>query len=183
VIAATNRELDKAVAENVFREDLYYRLNVIPIRVPPLRERREDVAVLVNHFLKKYATAAGRNILRLHPSSLEILCGYEWPGNVRQLENTVERAVALETSDELHVELPMERPKARAAAAGASSLPELGVDLSLPQGIGMENYVASIERSLLQGALNQSGGVQTKAADVLGISYRSFRHLMKKYSL
>jgi two-component system response regulator PilR (NtrC family) len=79
----------------------------------------------------------------------------------------------------------MERPKARAAAAGAgaSSLPELGVDLSLPEGIGMENYVAGIERSLLQGALNQSGGVQTKAADVLGISYRSFRHLMKKYSL
>lgn len=185
VIAATNRELDKAVAENVFREDLYYRLNVIPIRVPPLRERREDVAVLVNHFLKKYASAAGRNILRLHPSSLEILCGYEWPGNVRQLENTVERAVALETSDELHVELPMERPKARAAAAGAGtgSLPELGTDLSLPHGIGMENYVAGIERSLLQGALNQSGGVQTKAADLLGISYRSFRHLMKKYSL
>ncbi|MGE5055674.1 MAG: sigma-54-dependent transcriptional regulator [Acidobacteriota bacterium] len=185
VIAATNRELDKAVAENVFREDLYYRLNVIPIRVPPLRERREDVALLVNHFLKKYASAAGRNILRLHPSSLEILCGYEWPGNVRQLENTVERAVALETSDELHVELPMERPKARAAAAGAAtgSLPELGADLSLPQGIGMENYVAGIERSLLQGALNQSGGVQTKAADMLGISYRSFRHLMKKYSL
>jgi two-component system response regulator PilR (NtrC family) len=116
---------------------------------------------------------------------LEILCGYEWPGNVRQLENTVERAVALETSDELHVELPMERPKARAAAAGAgaSGLPELGADLSLPQGIGMENYVAGIERSLLQGALNQSGGVQTKAADLLGISYRSFRHLMKKYSL
>jgi two-component system, NtrC family, response regulator PilR len=185
VIAATNRELDKAVAENVFREDLYYRLSVIPIRVPPLRERREDVALLVNHFLKKYASAAGRNILRLHPSSLEILCDYEWPGNVRQLENTVERAVALETSDELHVELPMERPKARAAAAGAgeSGLPELGSDLSLPQGIGMENYVAGIERSLLQGALNQSGGVQTKAADLLGISYRSFRHLMKKYSL
>jgi two-component system, NtrC family, response regulator PilR len=185
VIAATNRELDKAVAENVFREDLYYRLNVIPIRVPPLRERREDVALLVNHFLKKYASAAGRNILRLHPSSLEILCDYEWPGNVRQLENTVERAVALETSDELHVELPMERPKARAAAAGAvaGSLPELGADLCLPQGIGMENYVAGIERSLLQGALNQSGGVQTKAADLLGISYRSFRHLMKKYSL
>ena len=185
VIAATNRELDKAVAENVFREDLYYRLNVIPIRVPPLRERREDVALLVNHFLKKYASAAGRNILRLHPSSLEILCGYEWPGNVRQLENTVERAVALETSDALHVELPMEHPKARATAAGAGtgSLPELGADLSLPEGIGMENYVAGIERSLLQGALNQSGGVQTKAADLLGISYRSFRHLMKKYSL
>jgi transcriptional regulator with PAS, ATPase and Fis domain len=85
VIAATNRELDKAVAENLFREDLYYRLSVIPIRVPPLRERREDVPILVNHFLKKYASAAGRSILRIHTGSLSALCDYEWPGNVRQL--------------------------------------------------------------------------------------------------
>jgi len=101
------------------------------------------------------------------------------------LENTVERAVALETSDELHVELPAERPKARAAAASADggSLPEIGADLTLPAGVGMETYVAGIERSLLQNALTQSGGVQTKAADVLGVSYRSFRHLMKKYGL
>lgn len=185
VIAATNRELDKAVAENLFREDLYYRLSVIPIRVPPLRERPEDIPLLVNHFLKKYASAAGRSILRVHPGSLAALCDYEWPGNVRQLENTVERAVALETTEELHVELPAERPKARAAAAaaGAGSLPEIGSNLVLPEGMGMENYVAGIERSLLQSALNQSGGVQTKAADVLGISYRSFRHLMKKYGL
>jgi len=157
---------------------------VIPIRVPPLRERREDIPLLVNHFLKKYASAAGRGILRVHAPSLDSLCGYEWPGNVRQLENTVERAVALETTDELHVELPAERPKARAAAAGAGgSLPEVGGDVTLPEGVGMENYVAGIERTLLQNALNQSGGVQTKAADVLGISYRSFRHLMKKYGL
>jgi len=185
VIAATNRDLDKAVAANTFREDLYYRLNVIPIRVPPLRERPEDIALLVNHFLKKYAGAAGRNILRVHAPSLDSLCGYEWPGNVRQLENAVERAVALETTDELHVELPAERPKARAAAAsaGGSSFLEIGADLVLPEGIGMENYVAGIERSLLQNALNHSGGVQTKAADLLGISYRSFRHLMKKYEL
>ncbi len=185
VIAATNRDLDKAVSENLFREDLYYRLNVIPIRVPPLRERREDIPLLANHFLKKYASAAGRSILRVNPRSLDSLCGYEWPGNVRQLENTVERAVALETTEELHVELPAERPKARAAAAaaGASGLPEVGSELTLPDGFGMENYVAGIERSLLQNALNQSGGVQTKAADVLGISYRSFRHLMKKYGL
>jgi two-component system response regulator PilR (NtrC family) len=103
------------------------------------------------------------------------------------LENTVERAVALEMTDELHVELPAERPKARAAAAsageGAGGFLETGGDVMLPQGIGMESYVAGIERSLLQNALNQSGGVQTKAADVLGISYRSFRHLMKKYGL
>jgi two-component system, NtrC family, response regulator PilR len=121
----------------------------------------------------------------VHAPSLQGLCGYEWPGNVRQLENTVERAVALETSDELHVELPEERPKTRAAAAsaGGGTLPDIGSDLTLPEGMGMENYVAGIERSLLQSALNQSGGVQTRAADVLGISYRSFRHLMKKYSL
>src|SRR5246127_5217866 len=184
VIAATNRDLDKAVSENTFREDLYYRLNVIPIRVPPLRERREDIPLLANHFLKKYASAAGRGILRVHAPSLDSLCGYEWPGNVRQLENTVERAVALEMSDQLHVELPAERPKARAAAASAdgSAFPEMG-EAALPQGVGMETYVAGIERSLLQNALNQSGGVQTKAADLLGISYRSFRHLMKKYNL
>jgi two-component system, NtrC family, response regulator PilR len=184
VIAATNRELDKLVAENLFREDLYYRLNVIPIRVPPLRERREDIPLLVNHFLKKYASAAGRSILRVHAGSLAALCDYEWPGNVRQLENTVERAVALETTEELHAEIPAERPKARAAAASADGgLPAIGGDLTLPQGMDMENYVAGIERLLLQNALNQSSGVQTKAADALGISYRSFRHLMKKYGL
>jgi two-component system response regulator PilR (NtrC family) len=182
VIAATNRDLDKAVAENIFREDLYYRLNVIPVRVPPLRERPEDIPLLANHFLKKYASAANRSILRMNKDALDHLCGYEWPGNVRQLENTIERAVALEMSDELHIDLPSERPKARAAAAGMSGVPAPG-EAALPEGVGMETYVAGIERSLLQNALTQSNGVQTKAADVLGISYRSFRHLMKKYEL
>src|SRR6202522_367714 len=153
VIAATNRDLDKAVAENLFREDLYYRLNVIPVRVPPLRERPEDISLLVNHFLKKYAAAAGRSILRIHKGALDTLCDYEWPGNVRQLENTVERAVALEMTDELHVELTAERPKARAAAAGAGtsvSASEIAPGAVLPEGVGMEGYVANIERSLLQ---------------------------------
>ena len=181
VIAATNRDLDKQVAENVFREDLYYRLSVIPIQVPPLRHRREDIPLLVNHFLKKYAPAAGKSIVRVEPQCLDALCRYEWPGNVRQLENTVERAVALEGSEELHVELPVERPKARAAAAGIGGVVTSGG--VLPDGIDMEKYVADIERSLLQAALEQSNGVQTKAADVLHISYRSFRHLMKKYDL
>jgi two-component system, NtrC family, response regulator PilR len=185
VIAATNRDLDRQVAEGTFREDLYYRLSVIPIRVPALRERREDVILLVNHFLKKYAPAAGKGIMRVHPRSLDSLCGYEWPGNVRQLENTVERAVALETTEELHVELPAERPKAKAAAAGAGASGSViaGSSSVLPEGVDMEKYVAGIERSLLQSALQQSNGVQTRAADVLGISYRSFRHLMKKYEL
>jgi two-component system response regulator PilR (NtrC family) len=185
VIAATNRDLDKQVAENTFREDLYYRLSVIPIRVPGLRERREDIPLLVNHFLKKYAPAAGKSIARVNRASLDALCGYEWPGNVRQLENTVERAVALEMTDELHVELPAERPKAKAAAAGVgvSGVPEPASGSILPEGLDMEKYVAQIERNLLQAALGQSNGVQTKAADVLGISYRSFRHLMKKYDV
>jgi two-component system response regulator PilR (NtrC family) len=185
VIAATNRDLDKMVAEGGFREDLYYRLSVIPVRVPPLRDRREDIPLLANHFLKKYAAAAARNISRVNVHALQELCGYEWPGNVRQLENTVERAVALETAEELRVELPAERPKARAAAAGiglgGSGATSAG-DV-LPEGMDMEKYVADIERSLLQAALTKSGGVQTKAADILRISYRSFRHLMKKYDL
>jgi len=184
VIAATNRDLDKQVSENTFREDLYYRLSVIPISVPPLRERREDVPLLVNHFLKKYAPAAGRSIVRVNPQSLDSLCGYDWPGNVRQLENTIERAVALEMGEELRVELPAERSKARAAAAGVGvSGFSSGNGSALPEGIEMEKYVADVERSLLLAALSQSHGVQTRAADLLKISYRSFRHLMKKYEL
>jgi two-component system response regulator PilR (NtrC family) len=188
VIAATNRDLDRQVTEGTFREDLYYRLNVIPIRVPGLRERREDVPLLANHFLKKYAPAAGKSIHGVAAASLENLTVYDWPGNVRQLENTIERAVALETTNELRVELPVERPKARAAAAGAdgaagvTSMP-IPAGSVLPEGVNMEDYVAQIERSLLQSALGQTRGVQVRAADVLGISYRSFRHLMKKYEL
>ncbi len=184
VIAATNRNLEKQVTENTFREDLYYRLSVIPVTVPPLRERREDLPLLANHFLKKYAPAAGKGIARVNTVSLAALGTYDWPGNVRQLENTIERAVALETGEELHVELPVERVRARAAAAGVGGE---GMAISpgavLPDGMDMENYVAEIERSLLKSALVQSNGVQARAADVLKISYRSFRHLMKKYSL
>jgi len=194
VIAATNRDLDRQVTEGTFREDLYYRLNVIPIRVPGLRERREDVPLLANHFLKKYAPAAGKSIHGVAAASLETLTVYDWPGNVRQLENTIERAVALETTSELRVELPVERPKARAAAAGADgaggvtsmamTMPmNVPAGSVLPEGVNMEDYVAQIERSLLQSALGQTRGVQVRAADVLGISYRSFRHLMKKYEL
>ena len=184
VIAATNRDLEKQVAENTFREDLYYRLNVIPITVPPLRERREDVPLLVNHFLRKYGPAAGKRIARVYPASLAALAEYNWPGNVRQLENTIERAVALETAEDLHVELPAERPRARAAAAGVGADgPTISPGSVLPDGMDMEKYVAEIERSLLKSALAQSNGVQARAADVLKISYRSFRHLMKKYDL
>src|SRR5919201_493812 len=111
VIAATNKNLQQMVQENTFREDLYYRVSVIPIEVPPLRERRDDISLLANHFLKKYVAASGKSIVRIAPHSLRDVQGYAWPGNVREVENTIERAVALEGSDELTVELPAERPK------------------------------------------------------------------------
>src|SRR5438309_3360911 len=158
VIAATNRDLDRQVAENTFREDLYYRLSVIPVTVPSLRERREDLPLLVNHFLRKYVPAARKNIGRVNTESLSALCGYNWPGNVRQLENTIERAVALETEEELRVELPVERSKARAAAAGVALAGGPGLVTPgsvLPEGVDMEKYVADIERSLLLAALAQ----------------------------
>lgn len=182
VIAATNKDLDHMVAEGNFREDLFYRLSVIPVSVPPLRERGDDIVVLAHHFLKKYANAMGKRIREIAPESLETLKGYDWPGNVRVLENAIERAVAMESGEVLRVELPGDRPKARAmaAAAGISGPP----GIALPQdGLDLERYVADIERSLLQSALRRSNGVQTKAAEMLKLSYRSFRHLMKKYDL
>ena len=182
VIAATNRDLHEMVEEKTFREDLYYRISVIPIEVPPLRDRQEDIPVLANHFLKRYAPAAGKNILRIADDSIEALLGYDWPGNVRQLENTIERGVAMEGTEVLQVSAPGERSKARAAAASmGGSATEMS---SVPaDGIDMDAYVADLERSLLQSALRQSGGVQTRAAEMLKLSYRSFRHLAKKYNL
>lgn len=182
VIAATNRDLHEMVEEKTFREDLYYRISVIPIEVPPLRDRQEDIPVLANHFLKRYAPAAGKNILRIADESIEALLGYDWPGNVRQLENTIERGVAMEGTEVLQVSAPGERSKARAAAAsmGGSANDMSGVPAD---GIDMDAYVADLERSLLQSALRQSGGVQTRAAEMLKLSYRSFRHLAKKYNL
>jgi two-component system response regulator PilR (NtrC family) len=153
--------------------------------VPPLRQRREDIELLANHFLKKYATAAQKSILRISRDSLEALHDFEWPGNVRQLENTIERAVALETTEELRIELDPEHPKARAAAAaaGGSGSDGAAAPSVTAEGLDFDHYVAQIERSLIESALQQSGGVQTRAAELLKVSYRSFRHLLKKYNI
>ncbi len=172
VIAATNKDLSQMVANNAFREDLYYRVSVIPIQVPPLRERRADVELLASHFLKKYSAAAQKSILRIAPEPLVALRAYDWPGNVRELENTVERAVALETGQDLKIELDSDVPRARAGNPGLTA-----------DGLDFEKYVAGIERSLIESALQQSGGVQTRAAELLKVSYRSFRHLLKKYNI
>jgi len=180
VIAATNRDLREMVANGTFREDLYYRVSVIPIQVPALRERRDDVELLASHFLKKYSMSAQKSILRISRESLDALKAFEWPGNVRQLENTIERAVAMEMGNELKVDFEADRPRARAAAASSNghSSPNVPTD-----GIDFEKYVAGVERSLIESALQQSGGVQIRAAELLKVSYRSFRHLLKKYDI
>ena len=182
VIAATNKDLDALVGEGQFREDLYYRLRVIPIDVPPLRERGADVVLLANFFLEKFARQMNKQVREISPESLDMLRGYDWPGNVRVLENTIERAVAMADGDLLKPELPNERSKARAAAASASAGGATGVSLPV-DGMDMERYIADVERSLLQSALRRSQGVQTRAAEMLKLSYRSFRHMMKKYDL
>jgi len=179
VIAATNKDLSKLVSEQGFREDLYYRVSVIPIDVPPLRQRSEDILLLANVFLKRFAKQMGKSIDRISNDSVQKMRSYDWPGNVRQLENTIERGVAMEQGSVLQVQLPVEKQKSRAVAAGAN-----GSTATVPaEGLDMENYVSDLEKSLLQSALHQSGGVQTRAADLLKLSYRSFRHLLKKYDI
>ncbi|HEY6308544.1 MAG TPA: sigma-54 dependent transcriptional regulator [Candidatus Angelobacter sp.] len=179
VIAATNKDLKQMVADGTFREDLFYRVSVIPIQVPPLRERREDVEMLAIHFLKKYSAAAQKSILRVSAESLAGLRQHPWPGNVRELENTIERAVALETGLELKVDLTSDRSPGR-PGAGSNGNHHPGVTAD---GLDFDKYVADIERSLIVAALEQSGGVQTRAAELLKVSYRSFRHLLKKYNI
>src|SRR5262245_4207745 len=182
VIAATNQDLTKAVAEGRFREDLYYRINVIPIALPPLRERREGVALLAEHFVTKYAEQMDKPITAIAHETMDLLVHHDWPGNIRELENVIERAVALEATpvilpDSLPAGMRGDAPRvpASAAAAPADALPESGFDL--------EAHVKEIERGYIAEALKRAGGVQVKAAELLGMSFRSFRYYVKKYNL
>ena len=180
VIAATNQDLAKAVAEGRFREDLFYRINVIPIALPPLRERREDIPLLAEHFLAKYAEQMGKDDhRRLARRRWSCCMQHDWPGNIRELENVIERAVALEaTPTILPDSLPRLDPGAPApktAAPASDALPEAGFDL--------EAHVKEIERGYIAQALERAGGVQVKAAELLGMSFRSFRYYVKKYNL
>ena len=181
VIAATNQDLTRAVAEGRFREDLYYRINVIPITLPPLRERREDIPLVAEHFLEKYAEQMGKPITSISHDAMDLLVRHEWPGNIRELENAIERAVALELtpailSDSLPTSIRGDVPRPPVAPASAvDALPESGFDL--------EAHVKDIERGYIAEALKRAGGVQVRAAELLGMSFRSFRYYVKKYNL
>jgi two-component system response regulator PilR (NtrC family) len=178
VIAATNQDLTRLIAEGRFREDLFYRINVIPIALPPLRDRREDIPLIANHFLAKYADQMGKHVAGISHSAMQWLVQYSWPGNIRELENVIERAVELEATptilaDSLPASIRGEVPRAGVAAVDA--LPDSGFDL--------EVHVKEIERGYIAQALQRAGGVQVKAAELLGMSFRSFRYYVKKYNL
>lgn len=185
IIAATNRILEDEIQTGRFREDLFYRLAVVPIRVPSLRERKSDIPLLVEHFLKKYSTMLGKEISEISSYALEVLMGYDFPGNVRELENVIERGVALETSsiilpENLSLSGPLQKRKegvitdsAFVAAHDEDELFERGLDV----------VVADLEKALISHALEKAGYSKTKAAELLKVSFRSLRYKAQKYGL
>ena len=183
IIAATNRDLSKMVAAGDFREDLFYRINVIPVKLPPLRERQDDIQALAEHFVEKYATVMKKDLHGIAGAAMTCLRNYSWPGNVRELENAIERAVALERSPAV---LPDSLPEAVRAASPApatavSAAPP--VEDSLRGGFDLEQHVQGIEREYIMEALRRSNGVKKNAAELLGLSFRQFRYLLKKYNI
>ncbi len=176
VVAATNRDLSQMVEDNTFRNDLFYRISVIPLEMPPLRARRMDIPELVRHFLIKYSAAAGRSTLDISEEAGNYLEGYDWPGNVRELENTIERAVALEPTGIVQPQrLPERILKYKPRTITDIDLPEEGIDL--------EGYLAQLEKDYIIRALQRTGGNQTRAAEILNMSVRSLRHLLDKHKI
>jgi DNA-binding NtrC family response regulator len=176
LVVATNQDLAVAVEEGRFRSDLYYRLKVVTLQIPPLRERREDIPVLANHFLREFAAENARTGLRFSPEAMRALVGARWEGNVRELRNLVESLVVLTPNDEIRVEdLPPEY--ARAAQGGEGSrTPGSGDDAP---GLRMED----VERRAILAALEQTGGNRTQAAELLGIGLRTLQRKLKEYRL
>ena len=187
IIAATNRDLEVAVAKGTFREDLYYRLNVILLKTPPLRERTGDVRILATHFLKKFSERQGKPIRQFTPEALKALEVHSWPGNVRELENTIERAVTLATAKEIGVHsLP--------SAIAQIPLPERPAEIEIGEiripapdfsngSLDLDEIIGSVEKMYLTAALAQAGGVKKKAADLLSITFRSIRYRLEKLGI
>lgn len=172
IVAATNKNLTEEAAANRFREDLFYRLNVIPVQIPPLRERKEDIPLLVDLFLSKFS----KEKRRISPGAMKLLIGYQWKGNVRELENTIERALIMTDREELTVDdIPLE------------TVMHSNEDKALPavtnEGVSLDSIVENIEKNYLLEALRLTNGVKTDAAKLLNLSFRSFRHRLTKYGI
>jgi two-component system response regulator PilR (NtrC family) len=176
VVAATNRELEEEVARGAFRSDLYYRLNVIELRLPPLRHRREDIPLLLEHFVRRFAAEQSKRVLGLTPEAQKLLGAHDYPGNVRELENIVEHAVTLTAGPRIDVgDLPKLRQGAPEVADAAG--------VALEEGFDLDRVLHDYERAIVERALEQTGGVRKKAAALLGITFRSLRYRLAKLGL
>ena len=172
IVAATNKDLEKEVERGGFRDDLYYRLNVVRLQLPPLRDRPEDLPALVAHFVQKYAAEVGRTAPTISPEAMDRLYQYSWPGNIRELENALERAVILSGQEIRPSDLPLEvRPE------------KGGSGLELPEGISINQAVEELEMRMIQRALHQANGVAAHAAEALGLTKSNLAYKIKKYGL
>jgi two-component system response regulator PilR (NtrC family) len=178
VIAATNRELEEEVARGAFRSDLYYRLNVIEVRLPALRQRREDIPLLLEHFVRRYAAEQDKRVIGLTPEAARALQAYDYPGNVRELENIIEHAMTMASGPRIELgDLPRLR---QPAVSGASD----GAQVDIPdEGFDLDRALADYERAIVQRAMEQAGNVRKRAARLLGISFRSLRYRLTKLGM
>ena len=176
IIAATNVDLRRMVDEGRFREDLYYRLHVIAVMLPPLRERKEDVPLLVQHFLEKYAEENRKAGLELAPEALDLLMEYDWPGNVRELENVIERAVVLSPGSRIGVDLVPEHVR----STRPFHIPQFVLP---PEGISLKDVITDFEKKLIESTLEAAGGVQKRAAELLHIKPTTLNEMIKRYDI
>ena len=177
VVAATNIDLRRAVEEGRFREDLYYRLNVIAIQLPPLRQRKEDIPALVQHFVDKYAQENGKLVDGVTPEALQTLMDYDWPGNVRELENVIERGVVLTTGPAIGRDLVPDHVRTQPRSF---HIPPVAVP---PEGINLREVIADFERRLIESTLESTGGVQKDAARLLGLKPTTLNEMIKRHSI
>ena len=175
IIAATNVELRRMVEEGKFREDLFYRLHVITVQLPSLRERREDIPLLAQHFLEKYG-AENQKRLDLTPEALDLLLEYDWPGNVRELENVIERAVVLSSGARIGVDLVPDNVR----SSRRFQMPQFVVP---PEGISYRDAEIAFQRGLIESALEQAGGVQKRAAELLQIKPTTLNEMIKRHDI
>jgi two-component system response regulator PilR (NtrC family) len=181
ILSATNKRLEDEVIEGNFREDLFYRLNVIEVKVPPLRERKGDLKILAQHFIEKYAREMGKEVTKLSSYAIDLLKKYNFPGNVRELENLIERSVALSSTNIL---LPDSLAMSIHKRRWIEGVQNKRFDLDeVAHGVSLDDILAEIERSYLTKALDCSDGNKNKAAELLGISFRSFRYRVDKLDI
>ena len=179
IIAATNRNLEEMVSRGTFRQDLFYRLNVINIKTPSLRERREDIPLLANHFLRKYNERLGKTVGAISAEAMDVLKKYDYPGNVRELENMIERTVALESGATV---LPESLPPMVTTPSGRKMASAYEIEVG-EDGLDLDKVIGQIEKEILIKAIHAAGGVKKRAAKLLKISFRSMRYRVEKYGL